>query len=118
LFDTVHKAIVNWIQSLTLINVTSSNENKQQTNVPVHTPIFDKISLRLTAIVQGWGYAVIVVPLWYSQAWWITLRQHQIAQLDLGVVSNVYKESFRSPEWRMAAFVIKATKITGIAGIT
>jgi hypothetical protein len=108
LFETVHAKIANWIQNMTLMNITSSNENKQQTNVPIHTPIFDKISLRLTAIVQGWGYAVIVVPLWYSQAWWITLKQHHVAQLDLGTLKQVYKESFRSPEWRMAAFVIKA----------
>ena len=91
LFQSVSRLIQDWLKPMQLKVQTKNGESKYQTNIPIHTPVFDKISLRLTSIIQGWGYTVIVVPLWSSQAWWSTLLQHKKVQLNLGHVQQVYE---------------------------
>ncbi len=110
LFDHVHSRITEWIAEMQLFNITKTNEYKRQTNVPIHSPMFDKVQLRLTSILQGWGHSVIVVPNWVSQAWWITMKEYKVTELHLGYVHDVYIDSHMNwpKSWTMSAFLLKA----------
>jgi hypothetical protein len=111
MFPDVELKIRGWVQGFELTNETMSGEMTTQTSIAIHTPIFDKLSLRITAMIQGWGHAVVVVPAWYSQAWWVTLMEHSVTQISIGTAHQVYSDAVRTwPAWSMIAVIVKAKR--------
>jgi hypothetical protein len=84
---------------------------KGNEQITVHVPRFDKVDLRLRAMLtcNTPGTLIVVVPVWKGQAWWNTVKENTDYTLDMGTVRETItqRENTWPRTWKMVACILR-----------